>query len=229
MDHEATWLLAHTERLALRNLRRAGNDLVVDATVRVRCRHLKAGASGADPARCAAHGFEGRLPPEAPWPDQPRRLGGDRFTVVTNEQLVEVTLPPPRSLPVVASEQDLNPCAVAPCTTADHKRGAACCRDMQIEMRCPPEDTYLEALVRSRQSPYLCKVTRESAGWLEAELISACAYLDDAGRNCTLHGRTRDDGRPAKPDLCSEWPDDGKGLHPGCLWYVAPGKTTKRA
>ena len=61
----------------------------------------------------------------------------------------------------------------------------------------------------------------------EAELISACDYLDDPQENCTLHGRLRPDGRPAKPDLCSAWPDDGKGLHPGCLWYTPPARKRK--
>ena len=88
---------------------------------------------------------------------------------------------------------------------------------------------HLEALVRSRQSPYLCKISRESPQALEAEMISACDYLDDPRENCTLHGRQRADGRTAKPDLCSEWPDDGKGLHPGCLWYTPPArKAAKR-
>jgi hypothetical protein len=226
LDHEATWLLGHTERLAFRNLRREGADLLVDALLRVRCRHLRrAGASDSDPVRCAAHGYEGSLPAEEPWPLQPRRLGGDRFRVVSGGVEADLTLPlPPRSLPVLDDAEDMNPCAIAPCTTADHKRGSACCRDMQLEIRCAEEGSHQEALIRSRLSPYLCKVSREAKGWIEAELISACGYLDDAGLNCTLHGRTRADGRPAKPDLCSEWPDDGKGLHPGCLWYTPPKK-----
>ena len=33
---------------------------------------------------------------------------------------------------------------------------------------------------------------------------------------CTA-GR-RADGRPAKPDLCSEWPPKNQGLHPGCVF-----------
>jgi hypothetical protein len=101
-----------------------------------------------------------------------------------------------------------NPCAIAPCTTADHKRGSACCRDLQIEILCERADTEQEALVRSRLSPYLCKVSRERDDALEAEMISACGYLDAEGLNCTLHGRLRPDGRTAKPDLCSAWPDD---------------------
>ena len=53
---------------------------------------------------------------------------------------------------------------------------------------------------------------------IEAEVISACGYLDDDGIGCSLHGRTRADGRPAKPDLCSDWPPKNKGLHPGCVF-----------
>lgn len=226
LDHEATWLLGHTERLAFAELRREGDDLLVDALLRVRCRHLKAGGgNGAGEFRCAAHGYTGSLPAETTWPVQPRRLGPDRFMVVSKGRETDLTLPlPARSLPVVPDDQDINPCSVAPCATADHRRGSACCRDMQVEIRCAEEGGHQEALVRSRQSPYLCKVSREAKGWIEAELISACGYLDDEGLNCTLHGRTRADGRPAKPDLCSEWPDDGKGLHPGCLWYTPPAR-----
>ena len=59
-------------------------------------------------------------------------------------------------------------------------------------------------------------------------MISACGFLDQEGLNCTLHGLERPDGRPAKPDLCSTWPDDGKGLHPGCIFYVPPAKKRKK-
>jgi hypothetical protein len=138
--------------------------------------------------------------------------------------------PPKPSLPVLDNDPDAwNPCSIAPCTTADHKRGSACCRDLQVEIQCPRTDTGLEALVRSRLSPYLCKISRASDGWLEAEMISACGFLDDAGQNCTLHGRVRPDGRPAKPDLCSLWPDDGKGMHPGCIFYVPALRSAKKA
>jgi hypothetical protein len=41
--------------------------------------------------------------------------------------------------------------------------------------------------------------------------------LED-GVNCGLHGRKRPDGRPAKPDLCSEWPEKGDLMHPGCVF-----------
>jgi hypothetical protein len=87
-----------------------------------------------------------------------------------------------------------------------------------VEIFCSESDTELEALIRSRLSPYLCKITRASPETIEVEMISACAYLDGSGRHCVLHGRFRPDGRPAKPDLCSDWPADGKGLHPGCIF-----------
>lgn len=225
LDHEATWLLGHTAQIDFGALHREGNDLMVDAVLRVKCRYLKPGPAAGE-SRCAAHGFVGTVPPPASRPVQPRRLGGDAFTVVTAGQLGPARLPlPARSLPVLeAREDDVNPCSIAPCKTADHTQGSACCRDMQLEIMCGREDTALEALVRSRQSPYLCKVSRDSVLALAVEMISACGYLDDAAENCTLHGRTRPDGRPAKPDLCSHWPDDEKGLHPGCLWWTPPAK-----
>ena len=86
---------------------------------------------------------------------------------------------------------------------------------------CTREERSLEALVRTRRSPYLCKVERAGDYSLEAEMISACGYLADDGVACTLHGKRRDDGRPAKPDLCSEWPPKNRGWHPGCVF--APG------
>jgi hypothetical protein len=224
LDHEATWLLGHTDRITFRQLRAAGGDLVVDADLHVRCRYLKpvSGPEAEPTARCAAHGHTGPMPEPTRGAAALRRLGGDRFVIVQNQSLQARELRfPARSLPVMAGE---NPCAAAPCTTAEHTRGSACCRDLQVEILCGREDTEREALVRSRQSPYLCKVSREADDALEAEMISACDYLDDAGRNCTLHGRQRGDGRPAKPDLCSEWPPKGKGLHPGCIFRPTRGK-----
>jgi hypothetical protein len=220
LDHEATWLLGHTERISFASPRPGGKYLLVDAVLHVRCRHLKA-AEPEGSARCAAHGFAGPLPPRTRGAEQPRRLGDDRFAVVTERELGPIALPfPARSLPVL--EDDINPCSIAPCATADHRRGSACCRDLQVEILCGREELALEALVRSRQSPYLCKVERTTADSLDAEMISACGYLDTAGENCTLHGRLRPDGRPAKPDLCSDWPPKGKGVHPGCIFAPAP-------
>jgi hypothetical protein len=83
---------------------------------------------------------------------------------------------------------------------------------------CTRRQALLEALIRHRKSPYLCKVGREGEFSLNVEMISACAYLVADGVACTLHGRVRDDGKPAKPDLCFDWPPKGEGLHPGCVF-----------
>ncbi len=214
LDHEATWLLGHTQHIAFGALWEGEGDLYVESVLHVPCRYLQA-KNGR--GRCMAHGFQGELPKDRALGEQPRRLGGDRFRLVDDMRLAERRLPPPaRSLPVLDAGD--NPCAAAPCRTADHRRGAACCRDLQIEIMCNRSNTRLEALVRSRRAPYLCKVSRPGDFSIEAEMISACSYLDNAGVACTLHGRRRADGRPAKPDLCSDWPPKGKGLHPGCVF-----------
>lgn len=83
---------------------------------------------------------------------------------------------------------------------------------------CTRREKRLEALVRSRKSPYLCKVVRDGDYSLDAEVISACGYLGEDGVACSLHGRVRADGRPAKPDLCSDWPPKRQDLHPGCVF-----------
>ncbi|MGH7631342.1 MAG: hypothetical protein ACREOF_18560, partial [Gemmatimonadales bacterium] len=218
LDHEATWLLGHTEHLTFGDLWHGDGDLYVDATLHVPCRHLTVERGV---ARCAAHGFAGSSRRDRARPAQPRRLGGDRFRVVDAMQTATRVLPVPpvpRRLPVLGGD---NPCATAPCRTSDHRRGAACCRDLQIEIMCTRRERRLEALVRARRSPYLCKVTRPGDFSIEAEMISACGYLAEDGIACSLHGRVRADGRPAKPDLCSDWPPKGKGPHPGCVF--APG------
>ena len=216
LDHEATWLMGHTAQITFGKLWEGEGDLYVEAVLHVPCRWLK--EQGSD-ARCALYGFTGTLP--APRRRrQPRQLGMDRFQVVDRKRTAIrrlPTTPPPRgrALPVL---QGVNPCAAAPCQTADHRRGAACCRDLQIEIMCTNHQSRLEALVRSRRSPYLCKVERAGDFSLEGEMISACGYLEMDGVGCTLHGRVRGDGRPAKPDLCSEWPPKNRGLHPGCVF-----------
>jgi hypothetical protein len=229
VDHEATWLLGHTERITFRHLRTAGLSLLVDAVLHVRCRFLRSTADAATGVHCTAHGFTGPAPEAAGRTIQPRQLGDSRFLVVERHQMAALRLrEPPRQLPVVSDPGEENPCAIAPCETADHRRGSACCRDLQVEILCPRSDSVLEALVRSRLSPYLCKISRETDDSLEAEMISACAFLDAPATGCTLHGRIRPDGRSAKPDLCSSWPDDGKGLHPGCIFYEPPRKKPKK-
>lgn len=162
-------------------------------------------------------------PPRGPRrAEQPRRLGNNRFLIVEAKRQTVRMLParennhrPSLALPVL---EQTNPCATAACRTSDNARGAACCRDLQVEIMCTREEMALEALVRSRRSPYLCKIDRAGDFSLEVEMISACDYLGDDGVACTLHGRRRPDGRPAKPDLCSEWPPKNKGLHPGCVF-----------
>jgi hypothetical protein len=213
LDHEATWLIGHTQHVTFSDIWEDEGELYVDAVLHVSCRYLhQDGTIG----RCSAHGFQGPVPPRFSRREQPRRLSRDQFLIVENRRTaVRALRPPARSLPVLNGS---NPCALAPCRTADNLRGAACCRDLQIEIMCTRQQRRLEALVRSRRSPYLCKVVRAGDFSIEAEVISACGYLDDDGVGCSLHGRLRADGRPAKPDLCSDWPPKNKGLHPGCVF-----------
>ena len=213
LDHEATWLIGHTQHISFSEIWEDEGELYVEATLHVPCRYLR--RDGAT-AQCTALGFRGPAPRGAYQPEQQRRLGRDRFLIVDDRRTAVRSLrPPARSLPVLEGQ---NPCALASCRTAENTRGAACCRDLQIEIMCTRRQRKLEALVRSRRSPYLCKVERAGDFSIEAEVISACGFLDDDGIACTLHGRSRADGRPAKPDLCSEWPPKNKGLHPGCVF-----------
>jgi hypothetical protein len=219
LDHEATWLLGHTDQISFGELWEDEGDLYVEAVLHVACRYLRQ-ENGS--AQCLAHGFRGPVPGGPRRREQPRRLGRDRFVVVDDAQVTTRALPlpeTPRALPVLE-----NPCATAPCRTADNRRGAACCRDLQVEIMCTRSERRLEALVRSRRSPYLCKIERAGDYSLEVEMISACGYLGDDGIACTLHGRRRPDGRPAKPDLCSEWPPQNQGLHPGCVFARGRGR-----
>ncbi len=218
LDHEATWLLGHTEHITFHELWEGEGDLYVEATLHVPCRHLE---ESNGQAQCRAHGFAGR-PPRAPrMEEQPLQLGGNRFVVVDRARNAVRNLPfPPRSLPVleIPSGPDANPCVTARCRTADNTMKAACCRDLEIEIMCTRRQHRLEALVRSRRSPYLCKIVREGDFSIDVEVISACGYLGGDGVACALHGRHRADGRTAKPDLCLEWPPKNQGLHPGCVF-----------
>ena len=217
-DHDATWLLGHVQRIDFKRLFVDDGELWAEARIHVPCRYLKEDEFGT--AKCGAHGFVGKVP--APTrPEQPRLLGGDLFRTVDRRRMVNRKLPmapqPRRSLPVA---QAPNPCATAACRTADQKRGAACCRDLQVEIRCNENEELFESLIRSRRSPYLCKVQREDddAEMINVEIISACGYLLEDRLSCGLHGRVRPDGRPAKPLLCSAWPKKRTGLHPGCAF-----------
>lgn len=216
LDHEATWLLGHTRQIDFLELWEGDGDLYVEAVLQVPCRYLH---QDGQTAHCGVHGFAGRAPGGARREPQPLQLGGDRFVVVSECRNTVQDLPrPARSLPVLAAPESGNPCATAPCRTADNTRKAACCRDLQVEIMCTRAQQRLEALVRSRRSPYLCKIERAGDFSLEVELISACGYLEPDGVACSLHGRHRPDGRTAKPDLCFEWPPKNRGLHPGCVF-----------
>jgi hypothetical protein len=218
LDHEATWLLGHTQQMDFLELWEGEGDLYVEAVLHVPCKYLH---QDGNVAQCRAHGFQGPAPRGARREPQPLQLGGDRFVVVEERRNVVRSLPlPTRSLPVLESGGSVgeNPCASAPCRTADNTRKAACCRDLQVEIMCTRAQRRLEALVRSRRSPYLCKIERAGDYSLEVEMISACGYLGPDGVACSLHGRHRADGRTAKPDLCFEWPPKNRGLHPGCVF-----------
>jgi hypothetical protein len=176
LDHEATWLIGHTQNVSFYDLWEDEGELYVDAMLHVSCKYLRRDGAKAE---CTAHGYVGPAPHGPHKRVQPRRLTRGRFAVVENRRSVVRTLPEPaRNLPVLSGG---NPCALASCRTADNLRGAACCRDLQIEIMCTKRQRKLEALVRSRRSPYLCKVERAGDYSIEAEIISACDYLDDDG------------------------------------------------
>jgi hypothetical protein len=232
-DAMGTWLLGHTERISFGTPFREGGQILVDAVVRVGCKHLEDGvretdsktasgdrATGDSECRCKAHGFTGHLPPLAEHTRPALRQGDDRFTVMQGERVRPVELPKPahRGLPVI--HHGANPCATARCRTADNTVGAACCRDLTLDVVVPLGDEETEALLKSRRSPYLCKVKRANETIVECEVISACGYLEADGVHCGLHGRVRPNGEPAKPGVCSDWPDfdeDSTG-HPGCVF-----------
>lgn len=218
-DAAATWLTGHTERITWGDPYVSDNLLMVAATVHVSCRYLTANSQG---AQCTAYGFRGRMPATTQ-PDRLRRLqhGGDRFAIIHRGKRATLDLPledePARSLPVIQSK---NPCANVSCRTSDRKVGAACCRDLTLELDLPKRQKRLEALIRARKSPVVCRVKRDGDETLDCEVISACGYLEEGSVNCTLHGRVRPNERPAKPSICSEWPDDleeDETGHPGCV------------
>ncbi len=239
-DAAATWLLGHTQRITFGKPYVEDRQLLVRAVVQVPCKYLRdgetegrkdgtaggraVGKTAGPPVRCAAHGFSGRLPRVRRRERAVLRQGEGRFTVVHRRRVRELALPPKhagrRALPIV--HHGSNPCAAARCRTADNTQGAACCRDLTIDVvAVDGTSDELEALLRARKSPYLCKVARSNPTTLECEVISACGYLDTDGVHCVLHGRVRPDGRPAKPSICSEWPEpdeeDFTG-HPGCVF-----------
>jgi hypothetical protein len=216
-DAIATWLLGHNERISFGRPYVRDRRLLVDAIIHVGCKYLKVEYRQA--ARCTAHGFSGPLPAASTLRRPVLQHGPGEFTLVQDREVQLVKLrsrpSPQRSLPTLPLE---NPCAGAPCRTADHRRGAACCRDLTVELVIEEDAGETQALLRSRQSPYLCKVQLGSEDILECEIISACGYLATDDLSCTLHGSTRPDGAAAKPSVCSDWPDQDAdtAYHPGC-------------
>ncbi len=232
-DGIATWLLGHVEQMAFGRPYARGSRLLVDVTVHVPCKYLEGdrdarngkrqrqvAESGTTAGACAVYGFKGRVPRSTRAPEPaPLRLSSDTFNIVQDRKVQAVTLrsapPRPRALPTLAAE---NPCAGAPCRTGDNRRGAACCRDLTMEVVLPEAEIETEALLRSRVSPYLCKVSRTDEDLVECEVISACGYLGADDYSCSLHDLVRGDGTPAKPSICFEWPDSDPDsvYHPGC-------------
>jgi hypothetical protein len=223
-DGLATWLLGHTERISFGTPHIAGQRMVVDAVVHVPCKYLQQTDGAGAHASCTAHGFVGPLPDATRPQHVPARQHDDGTVSIVHrgrlERLALAQRPAPRrALPVIAGA---NPCLGAPCRTADNTQGAACCRDLTLEVLAPAEERpsdRLEALLRARRAPYLCKVERADAEIIECEVISACGYLGADHISCVLHDRRRPDGRPAKPRVCSRWPDLGPDDvgHPGCV------------
>jgi hypothetical protein len=227
LDHEATWLLGHTAQMDFLELWEGEGDLYVEAVLHVPCRYLH--QDGAR-ARCRAHGYDGPAPRGRRRPPQPLQLGGDRFVVVDNCENAVLRLPlPPRSLPVLANgtgSTGENPVRLGALPhRRQHAQGRLLPRPAGRD-HVHPGSAALESLVRSRRSPYLCKIERAGDYSLEVEMISACGYLEGDGISCSLHGRHRADGRTAKPDLCFEWPPKNRGLHPGCVF--APRRRARR-
>ena len=218
-DASATWLTGHTERITWSAPYTTDEYLMVDATLHVPCRYLQVNGNG---AMCSVYGFHGRTPSSTKAKGPGYQLGKERFSIIHHGERSELKLPleapPDRSLPVIQEE---NPCAGASCRTADNTTGAACCRDLTLELDIPERLSRVELLLRSRKSPYVCKIKREDHDTMECEVISACGYLHpEDSVSCTLHGRIRPNGRPAKPSLCSEWPEleEDETGHPGCVF-----------
>ena len=92
LDHEATWLLGHTERITFGDLWWGEGDLYVEATLHVPCRHHRSDGAVDE---CRLFGYRGpaRRPPRRQ--PQPRQFGGDGFQMVDDKRVVRQSLPPP--------------------------------------------------------------------------------------------------------------------------------------
>ena len=237
-DASITWMAGHTERITFGKAYIFEHELRVGATVHVPCKYLQTldGKIAVEPdgspapgvakkngiVRCAAHEFRGPLPQSSQVPPEKRhkaQLGDDTFAVYYKGKQRNLKLrlkrAAKRALPVLAAD---NPCVGAPCRTGDNKKGAACCRDFSLELFLPDSHRWTEALLKSRKSPYLCKVKREDDDTMECEVISACGFLEHDEITCSLHDRVLPNNKRAKPSLCYEWPEFGEDEtgHTGC-------------
>jgi hypothetical protein len=238
-DASVTWITGHTERVTYGKAYVAEDEIRTEAIVHVPCKYLRTtdgdlaiapdgtevcGRDGnGTEVHCAIHGFRGAVPQSTQQRGESRhdvRLPDGRFALYYKGKRRTMDLrlkrAARRALPVVQGD---NPCATAPCFTGDNKRGAACCRDYDLELALPKTQVFNEALLRARTSPYLCKVKREDDDNMECEVITACGYLDDDGITCVLHDRTLPNGQRAKPSLCYEWPklEEDETGHGGCV------------
>ncbi len=237
-DASVTWITGHTERITYGEAYIKNDELRVDATIHVPCKHLR--TPYGDPAikpngvpvpnrngtrpevRCAVHGFRGPVPQNSQLKKEDRtevRLKDGRFAVYYKGKHRKMDLRLKRSARRVRKTgKTNNPCLTAQCYTSDKTRGAACCRDFNLELALPRTQVHKEALLRARAAPYLCKVKRNDEDTMECEVISACGYLDDDGITCVLHDRSLPNGQRAKPSLCYDWPslEEDETGHGGC-------------
>jgi hypothetical protein len=237
-DASVTWITGHSERITYGRAYLEDDEIRVDAIVHVPCKHLRTpdgnpgirpdgmavpSRNGTSPeVRCAVHGFRGAVPSSSQLGSESRanvRLNDGRFAIYYKGKHRTMDLRLKRSAKRAPPEvQAKNPCATAPCYTGDNTRGAACCRDFNLELALPRSQPHKEALLRARAAPYLCKVKRDGDDTMECEVISACGYLNDDGITCVLHERTLPNGQRAKPSLCYEWPtlEEDETGHGGC-------------
>ena len=160
---------------------------------------------------CRPHGFTGPLAADHAARLQPRSSGADRFVMVEDCQRAAVRRSRcrrrrgPARLPVLQRRQSLRrrPRAGRPTTPARSRLlpGPAG-RDHVHQRRSAAWRRWCARGAR--------RISARSSGRatysLEAEMISACGYLDDDGVACSLHGRHRADGRPPSRISASNGP-----------------------
>src|SRR4051812_18464196 len=78
LDHEATWLIGHTQHISFNALWGDEGELSVDGFLPVPSRSLRREGTH---AKCSAHGFSGPVPRGPYQQEQPRRLSRDRFLI----------------------------------------------------------------------------------------------------------------------------------------------------